>query len=223
MITSEKIRYRSLVIEDLLIAPGFTTVIGANGSGKTTLLKLIAGIVLPESGTILVDGMPPRDIEIGWVNEFPDRNILFGSVFEEIASPLRFRYLPCSEIEKQVASCMESIGINHLGTRPMQELSGGEKVLVAVAAALISRPHVLVLDEYDSHLDINHARKVVQIIRKSGTPYVISCTQDTENAALADRVIFLDSGKIRYTGTPDEVFVSLAGTPYYPISWMCRP
>jgi energy-coupling factor transport system ATP-binding protein len=222
MITAEKIRYRILAVEDLRIAPGITSLIGKNGSGKTTLLKLLAGIALPESGTVLVDGLPPRDAEIGWVNEFPDRNILFGSTFEEIASPLRFRHMPCTGIKDRVVTCMVSVGITHLATRPMQEISGGEKMLVALAAALVFRPQVLVLDEYDSHIDINRAREIAHIIRKSGTPYVIQCTQDTEAAARGDSVIFLEEGKVRYAGTPEDVFASLAGTAYYPFSWKCR-
>jgi energy-coupling factor transport system ATP-binding protein len=222
MITAEKIRYRALAIEELRIAPGITSLIGKNGSGKTTLLKLLAGIAVPESGTVLVDGVPPRDAEIGWVNEFPDRNILFGSAFEEIASPLRFRHLPCTEIEDRVLTCMESVGITPLATRPMQEISGGEKVLVALAAALVFRPQVLVLDEYDSHLDENRAGEIRRIIRESGTRYIIQCTQDTEAAARGDSVIFLDEGTVRHAGTPEEVFASLAGTAYYPFSWKCR-
>jgi energy-coupling factor transport system ATP-binding protein len=222
MITIENLRYRTLAIEDLRIASGITSVIGPNGSGKTTLLKLLAGIAVPDTGTILVDGIPPRNAEIGWVNEFPDRNILFGNAFEEIASPLRFRHLPCTEIQQRVESSMESMGITHLGARPMQVLSGGEKVLVALAAALVSRPQVLVLDEYDSHLDANRAGEIARIIRKSGTQYVIHCTQDIEAAASGDAVLFLEKGKIRYTGKPDDVFASLAGTAYYPLSWRCR-
>jgi energy-coupling factor transport system ATP-binding protein len=222
MITIENLRYRTLAIEDTRIEPGITSVIGPNGSGKTTLLKLLAGIAVPETGTILVDGMPPRNVEIGWVNEFPDRNILFGSVYEEVASPLRFRHLPCSETGQRVESRMESMGITYLGNRPMQVLSGGEKVLVALAAALVSRPQVLVLDEYDSHLDANRAGEIARIIRKSGTRYVIHCTQDIEAAASGDAVLFLEKGKIRYTGKPDNVFASLTGTAYYPLSWRCR-
>ena len=222
MITAEKLRYRTLAIDDLRIAPGITSIIGPNGSGKTTILKLLAGIAVPESGTILVDGVPPRNAEIGWVNEFPDRNILFGSAYEEIASPLRFRYLPCTGIEDRVVTYMESVGIIHLATRPMQDLSGGEKVLVALAAALVFRPQVLVLDEYDSHLDGNRAGEIARIIRKSGTPYVIHCTQDTEAAASGDSVIFLEKGKISCAGTPEDVFASLSGTAFYPFSWKCR-
>lgn len=222
MITAEKLRYRTLAIEDLRIVPGITSVIGPNGSGKTSLLKLLAGITVPESGIILVDGVPPRNAEIGWVNEFPDRNILFGSTFEEIASPLRFRHMPCTGIEDRVVTCMESVGITHLATRPMQDLSGGEKVLVALAAALVFRPQVLVLDEYDSHLDAHRTGEIARIIRKSSTPYVIHCTQDIEAAALGDFVIFLEKGKVSCAGTPEDVFASLAGTAYYPFSWRCR-
>jgi energy-coupling factor transport system ATP-binding protein len=222
MITIENLRHRTLAIEDLRIAPGITSVIGPNGSGKTTLLKLLAGIAVPETGTILVDGVPPRNAEIGWVNEFPDRNILFGSAVEEIASPLRFRHLPCREIENSIETAIKSAGIQHLKTRAIQKLSGGEKVLVALTAALVSRPQVLVLDEYDSHLDANRSADVARIIRKSAIPYIIHCTQDMETASLGDVVIFLEEGKIRYTGKPENVFASLAGTAYYPLSWRCR-
>jgi energy-coupling factor transport system ATP-binding protein len=222
MIAIGNLRYRTLAIADLQIAPGITSVIGPNGSGKTTFLKLLAGIAVPESGSILIDGSPPRNTEIGWVNEFPDRNILFGSVFEEIASPLRFCHVPCTDIEYGVESVMGSVGISHLMTRPVRDLSGGEKVLVAFAAALIPGPRLLVLDEYDSHLDAHRAGEIAGILRKSGTPYIIHCTQDMEAAAQGDAVIFLKEGNVLHAGDPDEVFASLAGTPYYPFSWRCR-
>jgi len=222
MIIIEKLRYRRLSIEHLHIGPGITGVIGPNGSGKTTLLKLLAGITLPESGSIRIDGIPPRNAGIGWVNEFPDRNILFGSVFEEIASPLRFCHLPCRATDERVKSIMASVGITHLLGRSMQELSGGEKVLVALAAALVTRPQLLVLDEYDAHLDGRRAREISHLIRNSQTPYVIFCTQDTETAASADAVVFLEGGRVGGAGTPQEVFASRAGTAFYPLSWRCR-
>ena len=106
MITADKIRYRSLVVDNLRLSPGTISIIGPNGSGKTTLLKLLAGIAVPDSGTVLIDGGPPRNTEVGWVNEFPDRNILFGSVSDEIASPLRFRHLPCRMIDERVKQVM---------------------------------------------------------------------------------------------------------------------
>lgn len=113
------------------------------------------------------------------------------------------------------------MGITNFKKRPMQELSGGEKVLVALAAALVFHPQVLVLDEYDSHLDSNRTGEIARIIRKSGTPYIIQCTQDTEAAASGDFVIFLSEGKVSCSGTPKHVFASLSGTAFYPLSWKC--
>ncbi|OPX65465.1 energy-coupling factor ABC transporter ATP-binding protein [Methanoregula sp. PtaB.Bin085] len=222
MITGEKIRYRSLVVDNIRLSHGTTSIIGPNGSGKTSLLKLLAGIAEPESGTILIDGILPRQSEIGWVNEFPDRNILFGSVSDEIASPLRFRHIPCRMIDERVKEVMGLAGIGHLQNRTVQTLSGGEKILVALASSLVIRPQVLVLDEYDSHLDSNHAGTIAGIIRKSGIPYVIHCTQDMDAAASADMVLYLEKGSIVHVGTPDEVFASLDRSAFRPIAWRCR-
>lgn len=222
MITLRDIRYGILDIPFLEIRPGITSVIGPNGSGKTTLLKLVTGISLPGSGTISVDGIAPRDTETGWVNEFPDRNILFGTVADEIASPLRFRRIPCRETHERVSAVLEQVGIPHLRDRPVRELSGGEKVLVALATSIVHNPRLLVLDEYDSHLDNRRAKEADRIVQECGIPYIIRCTQQAETAAGGDRIVFLDRGHVRYNDIPDEVFGHLAGTPFYPLSMMCR-
>ena len=96
MIAFEDIRFRELRILSLALLPGVTTIIGPNGAGKSTLLKLCAGIRVPEQGTISVEGQTPRNTETGYVNEFPDRNLLFSTVMDELASPLRFRHMPCA-------------------------------------------------------------------------------------------------------------------------------
>lgn len=222
MITADKIRYRSLVVDNLRLSPGTISIIGPNGSGKTTLLKLLAGIAVPDSGTVLIDGVPPRNTEVGWVNEFPDRNILFGSVSDEIASALWFRHLPCRMIDERVKQVMESAGILHLENRTVQTLSGGEKILVALASSLVIRPKVLVLDEYDSHLDAHHIKTIADSIRKSRIPYVIHCTQDIDAAARGDTALYLEKGSIRYAGTPDKVFASLDDSAFCPLFRRCR-
>ena len=141
MIAIESLRWRNLSIDALSIGPGITTIIGPNGSGKTSFLRICAGITVPDRGTVMIDNLPPRETGIGWVNEFPDRNILFARVTDEIASPLRFhRTISGSAIDSEVRACAESVGIPHLLTRTVRELSGGEKVLVALAAALVEPP-----------------------------------------------------------------------------------
>jgi energy-coupling factor transport system ATP-binding protein len=221
MITIENLRYRNLAIDTLTISPGITTIIGANGSGKTTFLKICAGIILPDSCTILIDDAPPRHTDIGWVNEYPDRNLLFVNVSDEIASPLRFRRDSCDSVDSAMKSCAETMGITYLLTRAVRELSGGEKILVSLAAALVHHPKVLVLDEYDSHLDPRSKAKNEQIIRLSGAKYIIRCTQQMDTAVQSDHLLFFDSGGVIHHGTPHDVFPLLKGTSYYPLLWGC--
>lgn len=222
MIEINALRFRSLEIDHLTLPMGITSVIGPNGGGKTTFLRLCAGIAEPESGTILVDGVSPRHTNAGWVNEFPDKNILFPTVFDEIASPLRFAFTPCADIERKVRETADLTGISQLLVRDMREMSGGEKVLVALAAALVHHPTLLVLDEYDSHLDVNCAARMETALRQSGASSIIRCTQQMETAAHSDYLMYIDQGKVLHAGTPARVFASLAGTAFYPFSWRCR-
>jgi energy-coupling factor transport system ATP-binding protein len=222
MITITNIRYHSLTLDTLTIPPGITSVVGPNGSGKTTLLRLCAGIAIPDTGQICIDGISPRETEIGWVNEFPDKNILFSRVFDEIASPLRFCHAPCRDTRDAVHRIAYTLNIDRLLSREMREISGGEKMLVALAAALVNSPKLLVLDEYDSHLDAAHCDHMESVIRESGASYVIRCTQQMEAAAHSDHLLFIEHGMVKYAGTPETVFTSLSGTPFYPLSWRCR-
>jgi len=222
MIRIENLSYRSLAIETLSIGTGVTSVIGANGSGKTTLLKLCAGITVPDTGSVLIDNREPRKSDIGWVNEFPDRNFLFDTVSDEIASTLRFQHISPGDICRRTEEIQNRFGLARLSARMVRELSGGEKVLVALAAAMIQDPRALVLDECDSHLDACSIQAIDRIIRQSGIPFVLRSTQDMELASLSDHLVFLEKGRILFSGTPESVFARLADTAFYPLSWKCR-
>ncbi len=206
-----------LRIERCDIPDGLTAVIGPNGSGKTTLLRLISGIASPTGGEIRIDGKPPDVRETGWMNEVPGRNILIGTVRDEIASPLRFRHLECRELDEQVRIVAGLSGIEALLKRPGSRLSGGEMALTGLCAAMAPGPHVLVLDEFDSHLDQGAADRVWGQILSGKARYTVFSTQDMERAAGADQIIFLREGRIHAAGTPEIVFSRVAEPCFRPL------
>jgi len=219
MIEITALVHRTLSIDHLTIGEGRTFLIGENGGGKTTLLRLLSGIDEPESGTVRIDGLPPRTLDAGWVNEYPDKSLLFSIACDEIASPLRFRSIPCPEVTSRVKDISERLVIGHLLDRPVRDLSGGEKVMVAVAAALVHRPVLLLLDEYDSHLDPDCCRQIDGAIVGAGSRYIIRCTQQMDIAATGDRVILLHDGRVAAAGSPGEVFCGQETSSFFPYSW----
>jgi energy-coupling factor transport system ATP-binding protein len=219
MIEIRDLRYGSLQVSNLDLPRGITTVIGRNGSGKTTFLRLCAGIAIPDAGTILIDGRSPRQTDTGWINEFPDRNMLFSNVRDELASPLRFRYSDPDETDRSVQRTADRLGIQNLLSRSVQSLSGGEKVLVALAAALVANPEMLILDEYDAHLDEKRCVQIERILSESGCDYILRCTQQMETAVKSDYLVMLEKGRPIHKGVPQDVFPLLATTLFYPLSW----
>lgn len=219
MILVQHLSHRNLEIPELVIPRGTAALIGPNGSGKTTLLKIIAGLLEPGTGRVSIDGRSPPCCRVGYVNEFPDRNILFSRVSDEIAGPLRFGGVPCREINLMVREAAERAGLLHLTGRSMHALSGGEKALVALLAATIHKPDVLILDEFDSHLDDLAIETAEEMIAVSGAATVVRCTQSMEAASQSRTIIALFGGRIRSHGTPGHVFSGLSDTCYVPLGW----
>jgi energy-coupling factor transport system ATP-binding protein len=214
--------HRILRIPELALPTGKVAVIGPNGGGKTTLLRVIAGIDLPEVGEILVDGRPPRQREVGWAGESPEETLLFSRVEDEIASPLRFRHDPCSLVEERVRAVAADLGVLPLLGRETGSLSTGERVKVALAAALAAGPELLVLDETDSHLDGESAAMVESLVRAGSCPHVLQATQRMEIAARAEFLVYLEAGRVVHAGSPAAVFAVLAGTAFAPPQGWCR-
>lgn len=204
MITIHDLSHGILRIPALSIEPGITTVLGPNGAGKTTLLSITAGVIIPETGLVLIDGNPPRSCEVGWVSEFPDRNILFERVFDEIAAPLRFRNLPMEAIEARTMEIAEVLRITRLINRKTRTLSGGEKVLVALATALVTSPLLLVIDEADSHLDEETAWEMQEALRSDPPPYILQSSQYRDIAAVSDDCIMIRDGRVISGGIPRD-------------------
>ncbi len=222
MIHIADLRHRLLDIPELAVDARHIAVIGPNGSGKTTLLSVCSGIEEPEAGAVRLLDRPPSAVKVGWVGEFPDRTLLFSRVYDEIATTPRFRHRPCPETDRAVRAAAEVVGIRHLLGKKVSALSGGEKVLVALAAACAGEPEVLVLDEADSHLDAVTAERVRRVVRESAAAHVLWCTQSMDAAATADCVLFMENGRVRHHGTPEEVFSALEETCFYPTLWRVR-
>ncbi|MDD1676794.1 MAG: energy-coupling factor ABC transporter ATP-binding protein [Methanomicrobiales archaeon] len=223
MIRISGVRCRCLYLPDLTLPEGHTVVIGPNGSGKTTFLSLCAGFLLPEQGTIEIDNEPPRNRDVGFVGEFPERLALFSRVRDEIASSLRFSRVPADSIPAQIDAIAQVFGISPLLDRTTRTLSGGEIALVALATALISHPPILILDEFDSHLDWKSAQLVTTTLRSAPVRYRIQSTQNMDLAAKGDYVLYLDEGVVRLQGKPEEVFTALRDSCYFPPSWRFPP
>ena len=202
MIECRGIEARGLDLPTLSIPSGLTAMIGLNGSGKTTLLELATGLLLPDRGEILVDGRPPREVDAGWVASFPERSLLFSRVRDEVASTCRFGGMDCGLADERLLEVAHATGIEPLLDRSTLTLSGGEKALVSLAAALAGRPWVLALDEFDASLDPETLARLLPLVRQSGVPHVLWSTHDPEIAGLADCVVALDRGRVTGTGAP---------------------
>ncbi|MCX6693738.1 MAG: ABC transporter ATP-binding protein [Methanomicrobiales archaeon] len=203
----------------LAIPIGITVVMGPNGGGKTTLLATLAGVREPAEGTVQIDGTHPRQCEVGWVGEVPERQMIFSRVFDEIAAPLRFRCRPCPEVQDRVRGVAGSMGIAGLLERDVRELSGGERILVALATALVAMPVALILDEADTHLDWQTAREVMVHAERSGARYLLVSTHDSAFAWSADSLIIIRDGKVWGSGPPHTVFEALGQDCLVPLPW----
>ena len=194
----------------------FVAVLGANGCGKSTLAKHFNAILLPEKGTVLVEDIDTRTEEklydirqkVGMVFQNPDNQIVATVVEEDVAFALENLGVPSPEIRTRIDEAMKLAGIYEKRDKAPHKLSGGQKQRVAIAGVIAMRPDCLVLDEATAMLDPSGRRSVMQTIRKlraSGIT-IVSITHYMEEAAQADRVLVMNSGRIVMEGTPEEIF-----------------
>ena len=206
---------------DLQIYDGeCVAVLGHNGSGKSTLAKLCNGILIPDYGDILVYGINTRDEDrllelrqkVGMVFQNPDNQIVATVVEEDVAFGPENLGFPPEEIRARVESALKAVGMyKHRGKEP-HKLSGGQKQRVAIAGILAMKPECILFDESTAMLDPKGRRSIMRIIRKMHDEMgktVVYITHYMEEAAIADRVIVMEDGKVIDDGTPYEVFSNI--------------
>lgn len=195
----------------------FTVILGHNGSGKSTLAKLLNGMLKPDDGKILVDGLDTSDVKneyeirrrLGLVFQNPDNQIICTIVEEDVAFGPENLGVEPSEIRRRVDSALAAVGMSEFAKSAPHQLSGGQKQRVALAGILAMEPDCIVLDEPTAMLDPIGRKEVINAItrlNKEKNITVILITHFMEEAENADRVIVMNHGEIVADSKPTEIF-----------------
>ncbi|OGD95244.1 cell division ATP-binding protein FtsE [Candidatus Curtissbacteria bacterium RIFCSPHIGHO2_12_FULL_38_9b] len=187
----------------------FVFIVGPSGAGKSTLLRLITKEIIPTSGTIIVDNedilrvpsgkIPLLRRKIGMV--YQDFKLLLSrTVFENVAIPLEVLSLKNIDLEKEVDSVLEKVGLKDKKNSFPVQLSGGEVQRTAIARAIVAKPKILLADEPTGDLDPKNALSVVETLEKINKEDKTTLIMATHNASIVNhfkkRVIVLKDGKV---------------------------
>ena len=192
------------------------SIVGHNGSGKSTTARLIGGLLVADSGQIIVDGQELteetvwdiRD-KIGMVFQNPDNQFVGATVEDDVAFGLENKGLPYKEMVSRVQEALSFVGMMDFKDREPARLSGGQKQRVAIAGIIAMRPSILILDEATSMLDPEGRQELIQSIKAIRKEYgmtVLSITHDLDEVAMSNRVLVLKQGKVESISSPRELF-----------------
>lgn len=204
-----------LEIDSLSVENGeILAITGPNGAGKSTLLLAVARLVKPERGVITFDGsLASGESDTRYRRHLSlvlqEPLLLDTTVFENVATGLRFRKLPHNEVELRVETWLKRFGIEHLRDRSSRKLSGGEAQRVSLARAFCLQPRLLLLDEPFSALDAPSRSSLLEDLRSilaETDTTTLFITHDLKEAArLGDKMAVILNGKVHQVGTPTEI------------------
>jgi sulfate transport system ATP-binding protein len=191
-----------------------TALLGPSGSGKSTLLRVIAGLEVPDGGTVLLDGrdvtgVAPQGRGVGFVFQHYAA-FKHMTVRENVAFGLTIRKRPKAEVASTVDRLLAVVGLAGFHTRYPSQLSGGQRQRMALARALAIEPKVLLLDEPFGALDRNVRTELRAWLRRLHDEVHVTTvlvTHDQEEAMeLADTIVLLNAGRIEQTGPPRDLY-----------------
>jgi putative spermidine/putrescine transport system ATP-binding protein len=192
----------------------FLTLLGPSGSGKTTLLMMVAGLVDPSAGRILIDGAdittrPAYRRDIGVVFQsyalFPHL-----SVFDNVAFPLEMRRRPKAEVKRAVAAALDLVRLGPYADRLPRELSGGQQQRVAFARAIVFEPSIVLMDEplgaLDKRLRDELKLEIRRLHRELGATIVYVTHDQDEAMLLSDRICLMNQARVAQLDTPAALY-----------------
>jgi energy-coupling factor transporter ATP-binding protein EcfA2 len=210
---------------NLEINPGeFVGLVGLTGTGKTTLFRLINGLI-PHyfggklEGEVFVDDMNTADRSIGELSssvgsvfQEADSQLFFPTVEDDLAFGPENLCVPRDEIVCRVEEVLTKSGLGDLRHKAPGNLSEGQKQLVALSAVLAMKPKVLLLDEPTANLDSENSWRILDFVmglNREGMTVILATHEIDVLAECASRIVLMDDGQVRATGSPDEVFAKL--------------
>jgi sulfate transport system ATP-binding protein len=191
-----------------------TALLGPSGGGKSTLLRVIAGLEVPDSGTVTINGidatgLAPQRRNVGFVFQHYAA-FKHMTVHDNVAFGLKIRKRPKAEIRKRVAELLELVHIEQFADRYPAQLSGGQRQRMALARALAVEPQVLLLDEPFGALDAQVRKELRAWLRRLHDEVHVTTvfvTHDQEEAIeVADEIVVLADGIVEQAGSPEEIY-----------------
>ena len=195
-------------------------VIGPSGSGKSVLIRCINGLEVPDSGTVVVEGMNLSDRKVNARALARDVAMVFQSynlyphktVLENVTlAPIKVLKVPREQAERDGRAYLERVGLSDKVDKYPDQLSGGQQQRVAIARALAMRPEVMLFDEPTSALDPEMIGEVLEVmidLAKQGMTMVVVSHEMSFIREVADKVLVLADGVIIEEGSPQEVFTN---------------
>ncbi|WP_445165953.1 sulfate/molybdate ABC transporter ATP-binding protein [Mycolicibacterium sp. Dal123E01] len=205
-------------VDFVVPAGSLTALLGPSGSGKSTLLRAIAGLDLPDTGTVTINGrdvtnVPPQRRGIGFVFQHYAA-FKHLTVRDNVAFGLKIRKKPKAEIKDKVDNLLEVVGLAGFQTRYPNQLSGGQRQRMALARALAVDPEVLLLDEPFGALDAKVREDLRAWLRRLHDEVHVTTVLVTHDQAealdVADRIAVLNKGRVEQVGSPTDVYDSPA-------------